>query len=60
VIALAVSRPLDAYPRSRRALIVAPLILVGNVVIFLPMFGRIKVGVRSSSLGDSTASEERK
>jgi drug/metabolite transporter (DMT)-like permease len=59
VIALAVSWLLEGYQWSPWALIGAPLILVGNVVIFLPRLGRIKVGVRSSTLGTSAASEER-
>jgi drug/metabolite transporter (DMT)-like permease len=40
VIALAVSWLLEGYQWSPWALIGAPLILVGNVVIFLPKFGR--------------------
>jgi drug/metabolite transporter (DMT)-like permease len=40
VIALAVSWLVEGYQWSPWALIGAPLILVGNVVIFLPKFGR--------------------
>lgn len=58
VIALAVSSLLEGYQWSPWALIGAPLILVGNVVIFLPKFGRAMVGDRLGSLQTTAAPEE--
>jgi drug/metabolite transporter (DMT)-like permease len=43
VIALAVSSLLEGYHGSPWALIGAPMILAGNVVIFLPKFNRVMV-----------------
>jgi len=58
VIALAVSWLLENYQWSRWALIGAPLILIGDVVIFLPTFGRAMVRRRRSSLQTSSAPGE--
>jgi len=58
VIALAVSWLLEGYQWSPWALIGAPLILVGNVVIFLPEFGRGMVRRRLSSLQAEAAPGE--
>ena len=58
VIALAVSWLLEGYQWSPWALIGAPLILVGNVVIFLPKFGRDMVRDRPSSLQAEAAPGE--
>jgi drug/metabolite transporter (DMT)-like permease len=55
VIALAVSWLLEGYQWSPWALIGAPLILIGNVVIFLPKFGRVMVRSSASSLRTSAA-----
>jgi drug/metabolite transporter (DMT)-like permease len=58
VIALAVSWLLEAYQWSPWALIGAPLILVGNVVIFLPKFERSMLRRRFSSLPTTTTPGE--
>ena len=58
VIALAVSWLLEGYQWSPWALIGAPLILVGNVVIFLPKFGRDMVRRQPSSLQAEAAPGE--
>ena len=58
VIALAISWLLEGYQWSPWALIGAPLILVGNVVIFLPKFGRDMVRRRPSSLQAEAAPGE--
>ncbi len=58
VIALAISWLLEGYQWSPWALIGAPLILVGNVVIFLPEFGRDMVRRRQSSLQAEAAPGE--
>jgi drug/metabolite transporter (DMT)-like permease len=58
VIALAISWLLEGYQWSPWALIGVPLILVGNLVIFLPKFGRGMVRNRFSSLQAETAPGE--
>jgi drug/metabolite transporter (DMT)-like permease len=58
VIAPAVSWLLEGYQWSHRALIGVPLILVGNVVIFLPKFGRDMVRRQPSSLQAEAAPGE--
>ena len=58
VIALAISWLLEGYHWSPWALIGAPLILVGNVVIFLPKFGRGNVRDRLESPRTSAAPGE--
>jgi drug/metabolite transporter (DMT)-like permease len=58
VIALAVSWLLEGYQWSPWALVGAPLILIGNVVIFLPKFGHGMVRLRSSPFRTSTAPGE--
>ncbi len=58
VIALAISWLLEGYQWSPWALIGAPLILVGNVVIFLPKFGRDMVRRQPSSLQAEAAPGE--
>jgi drug/metabolite transporter (DMT)-like permease len=58
VIALAVSWMLEGYQWSPWALVGAPLILIGNVVIFLPKFGRDMVQRRPSSLQAEAAPGE--
>jgi drug/metabolite transporter (DMT)-like permease len=55
VIALTISWLLENYQWSPWALIGAPLILLGNVVIFLPKFGRAIVDDRPESLRTSAA-----
>lgn len=57
-IALGFSWLLENYRWSRWALIGAPLILIGDVVIFLPKFGRVMVRGRRSSLRTSAAPGE--
>jgi drug/metabolite transporter (DMT)-like permease len=57
-IALGFSWLLENYQWSRWALIGAPLILIGDVVIFLPKFGRVMVRGRRSSLRTSAAPGE--
>jgi drug/metabolite transporter (DMT)-like permease len=58
VIALAISWLLEGYRWSPWALIGAPLILIGNVVIFLPKFGRAIVRDRPESLRTTGAPGE--
>ena len=58
VIALAISWLLEGYQWSPWALIGAPLILIGNVVIFLPNFDRAMVRHRLESLRTTAAPEE--
>jgi len=58
VIALAISWLLEGYHWSSWALIGAPLILIGNVVIFLPKFGRAMVRHRLESFRTTAAPEE--
>ena len=58
VIALAISWLLEGYQWSPWALIGAPLILVGNVVIFLPKFGRDMIRDQPSSLQAEAAPGE--
>jgi drug/metabolite transporter (DMT)-like permease len=58
VIALAVSWLLEAYQWSPWALVGAPLILIGNVVIFFPKFGRAIVRNRLESLRTTAAPGE--
>jgi drug/metabolite transporter (DMT)-like permease len=58
VIALAVSWLLEGYHWTPWALIAAPLILIGNVVIFLPGFGRDMVRPQPSSLQAEAAPGE--
>jgi drug/metabolite transporter (DMT)-like permease len=58
VIALAISWLLEGYQWSPWALIGAPLILIGNVVIFLPKFGRAMLRSRHSSLQADAAPGE--
>ncbi len=58
VIALAISWLLEGYQWSPWALFGAPLILIGNVVIFLPEFGRDMVRRRQSSLQAEAAPGE--
>jgi drug/metabolite transporter (DMT)-like permease len=58
VIALAVSWLLEGYQWSPWALIGAPLILIGNVVIFLPGFGRGMVWPQPSPLQAEAAPGE--
>lgn len=58
VIALALSWLLENYRWSHWALIGAPLILIGNVVIFLPGFGQGIVRRRPESFETSVAPKE--
>ncbi len=58
VIALAISWLLEGYQWSPWALIGVPLILVGNVVIFLPKFGRDMLRRQPSSLQAEAAPGE--